>query len=40
MAEAFINMMQEYGVNHIKSSPQYPQSNGLAEKCLNACLNA
>ena len=31
-AEAFINMMKEYGVNHITSSPHYPWSNGLAEK--------
>ena len=29
--EAFTNMMKEYGVNHITSSPHYPQSNGLAE---------
>ena len=26
--------MREYNVNHITSSPHYPQSNGLAEKCL------
>ena len=30
--EAFTNMMKEYGVNHITSSPLYLQSNGLAEK--------
>ena len=33
-AEAFTNMMKEYGVNHITSSPHYPQSNGLAEKYM------
>ena len=32
MAEAFIKTMQEYRVNHINSSPHYPQSNGFAEK--------
>ena len=31
-AEAFTNLMQEYSMNHITSSPHYPQSNGLAEK--------
>ena len=31
-AEAFTKAMQEYRVNHITSSPRYPQSNGLAEK--------
>ena len=32
VAEALTNMMKEYGVNHIKSSPHYPLSNRLAEK--------
>ena len=31
-AEAFTKTMQEYRVNHITSSPPYPQSNGLVEK--------
>ena len=31
-AEAFTKTMQEYQVNHITSSPHYPQSNGLSEK--------
>ena len=31
-SEVFTNLMREYNVNHIKSSPHYPQSNGLAEK--------
>ena len=34
VAEAFTNLMKEYAVNHITSSPHYPQSNGLAEKFL------
>ena len=31
-AVAFTSLMNTYHVNHIKSSPYYPQSNGLAEK--------
>ena len=31
-AEMFTSLMKEYAVNHITSSPHYPQSNGLAEK--------
>ena len=30
--DAFISVINEYCVNHITSSPHYPQSNGLAEK--------
>ena len=29
---AFTSVMNAYHVNHITSSPHYPQSNGLAEK--------
>ena len=38
-AEAFTNMMKEYGVNHITSSPHYLQSNGLAEKFVQIVKN-
>ena len=31
-AEAFTKTMQEYRVNHITSSPHYPQSHGLVER--------
>ena len=31
-SEAFTSLMKVYSVNHITSSPHYPQSNGLAEK--------
>ena len=40
-AHAFTNMIQEYGVNHITSSPHYQQSNGLADnmfKLLRTCF--
>ena len=30
--ETFTKLMIDYSVNHITSSPHYPQSNGLAEK--------
>ena len=30
--EVFTNLVQEYSVNYITSSPHYPQSNGLPEK--------
>ena len=29
---SFTTLMKDYNVNHITSSPHYPQSNGLAEK--------
>ena len=31
--------MTEYNVNHITSSPHYPQSNGLAEKYIQIVKN-
>ena len=34
-AEVFSNLMQEYSVNHITSSPHYPHFNGLAEKFVH-----
>ena len=38
-AELFTNLMNEYSVNHITSSPHYPQSNGLAEKFVQIVKN-
>ena len=38
-AEAFTKLMTDYKVNHITSSPYYPQSNGLAEKCVQMVKN-
>ena len=38
-AEMFTNLMKEYSVNHITSSPHYPQSNGLAEKFVQIVKN-
>ena len=38
-AEIFTNLMKEYAVNHIMSSPHYPQSNGLAEKFVQILKN-
>ena len=38
-AEMFTNLMKEYAVNHITSSPHYPQSNGLAEKFIQIVKN-
>ena len=38
-AELFTNLMNEYAVNHITSSPHYPQSNGLMEKFIQIVKN-
>ena len=35
----FTNLMQEYSINHITSSPHYPQSNELAEKFVQIVKN-
>ena len=32
--DAFTSVMNAYHVNHITRSPNYPQSNGPAEKCV------
>ena len=39
MSEVLTNLMKEYSVNHITSSPHYPQSNGLAEKYFQIVKN-
>ena len=39
VAETFTNLMKEYAVNHIISSPHYPQSNWLAEKFIQIVKN-
>ena len=39
VAEAFTTFMKEYTVNHITSSPHYPQSNGLVEKFVQIVKN-
>ena len=39
VAKTFTNLMKEYAVNHITSSPHYPQSNGLAEKFVQIVKN-
>ena len=38
-AEVFTNLMRKYNVNHIASSPHYPQSNGLDEKYVQLVKN-
>ena len=39
VAEMFTSLIKEYAVNHITSSPHYPQSNGLAEKFIQIVKN-
>ena len=39
VAKAFTTLMKEYAVNHIISSPHYPQSNGLAETFVQIVKN-
>ena len=34
-SQAFTSVMKAFSVNHITSSPHYPQSNGLAEKYVS-----
>ena len=38
-SEIFKGLMKEYQVNHITSSPHYPQSNALAEKYVQIIKN-
>ena len=38
-SESFTNLMKEYNIHHITSSPHYPQSNGLAEKYMQMMKN-
>ena len=38
-SKTFKKLMTEYNVNHITSSPHYPQSNGLAEKYVQIIKN-
>ena len=38
-SETFKKLMTEYNVNHITSSPHYPQSNSLAEKYIQIVKN-
>ena len=38
-AETFTKLMTDCSVNHITSSPHYPQSNGLAEKYVQIVKN-
>ena len=39
ISDVFTNLMSEYNINHITSSPHYPQSNGLAEKYMQIVKN-
>ena len=38
-AEIFTKLMTDYSMNHITSSPHYPQPNGLAEKYVQIVKN-
>ena len=38
-AEALTKLMKEYRIDHIISSPHYPQSSGLAEKYMQIIKN-
>ena len=38
-AETFTKLMREYSINHITSSPHYPQLNSLAEKYVQLVKN-
>ena len=38
-SESFTTLMKAYNVNHITSSPHYPQSNGLTEKYVQIVKN-
>ena len=38
-AETFTKLMTDYTVNHITSSPHYPQFNGLAQKYVQIVKN-
>ena len=38
-AEMFTNLMKEYAINHITSSPHYPQSNGRTKKFVQIVKN-
>ena len=38
-SKVFKGLMAEYHINHIMSSPHYPQSNGLAEKYVQIVKN-
>ena len=39
VAKTFASLMKEYAVNHITSSPHYPQCKGLAEKFVQIVKN-
>ena len=38
-SEVFTNLMREYNVNHITSSPHYPQSNRLTQRFVQLVKN-